>query len=89
MSQLRQLKKSKVNSSPSTLDPTLIKTWNRAYDHGFKQGVQQQRENDIENLAYLLEGLENIPGIGDKTATKIRLFLLNKFENWSGQNGTK
>ena len=89
MSQLRQMKKAKGKVGPSSLDPTLIKTWNRAYDHGFNAGVAQQRENDIENLVYLLEGLEKIPGIGDKTATKIRMFLLNKFENWSGKNGCK
>lgn len=84
-SALKQLKKAKGKTNPSPLNPLLMEAWNK----GFDQGVAQQRENDIENLVYLLEGLENIPGIGDKTATKIRMFLLNKFENWSGQNGTK
>jgi hypothetical protein len=75
----------KGKASPSPIDPVLMQAWRS----GFNQGVKQQRESDIKNLVDLLEGLENIPGIGDKTATKIRLFLLNKFENWSGQNGTK
>jgi nucleotidyltransferase/DNA polymerase involved in DNA repair len=67
--------------SPSPVDPTLMKAWNM----GFNQGVKQQRESDIENLVTLLEGLEDIPGIGDKTASKIRMFLLQKFKNWSEQ----
>jgi hypothetical protein len=79
----KAMKKGKF--SPSPIDPVLMKAWHS----GFAAGVKQQRESDIENLVNLLEGLEDIPGIGDKTATKIRLFLLNKFENWSGQNGTK
>jgi hypothetical protein len=69
----------KGKASPSPIDPILMKAWHS----GFAAGVQQQRESDIQNLVDLLEGLENIPGIGDKTATKIRMFLLNKFEKWS------
>jgi hypothetical protein len=73
------MKKGKV--SPSPIDPVLMQAWHS----GFNQGVKQQRESDIENLVELLEGLEDIPGIGDKTATKIRMFLLQKFKNWSEQ----
>jgi DNA uptake protein ComE-like DNA-binding protein len=77
MSGLKKLKKGTAAASP--LNPVLMQAWHA----GFNQGVKQQRESDIENLVNLLEGLEEIPGIGDKTATKIRMFLLNKFENWS------
>ena len=74
MGTLKNFKKGKANSSP--LDPHLMAAWNA----GFNQGVKQQRESDIENLVNLLEGLEDIKGVGDKTAEKLRMFFLNKFE---------
>jgi endonuclease III len=73
MGTLRKIKRGQVKPSP--LDPRIMEAWNG----GFKQGVKEQRESDIENLVNLLEGLEDIPGIGEKTATKLRMFFLDKF----------
>lgn len=76
-SALRQLKKGKVNPSP--VNPKLIEVWNKGFETGFCQGVKSQREKDIESTVTLLEGLENIPGIGEKTAWKIREHVMKQF----------
>lgn len=81
MGTLKKFEKRK--EKPSPLDPMLMESWQR----GFKQGVKQQREADINNLVNLLEGLEEIKGIGDKKAMEIRLFFLDKFDKWRGKDG--
>ncbi|WP_026572483.1 helix-hairpin-helix domain-containing protein [Bacillus sp. UNC438CL73TsuS30] len=71
---LRQLKK-KGKVKPSPIDPALMAAWH----NGFNQGVKQQLKSDMNTLAKLLEGLEEWPGIGEKTAGKIREHFLSKF----------
>jgi hypothetical protein len=53
----------------------VMQAWNR----GFSAGAREQRKSDIEHLVKILEGLEEIPGIGEKTAWKIREFFLQRF----------
>jgi ERCC4-type nuclease len=50
-----------------------------AYDRGFNEGAAEQRRLDIQSVAKLLEGLEDMPGIGEKTAWKIRELVMSKF----------
>lgn len=76
-SAIRQLKKGKV--TPSPVNPKLMEAWQKGYDRGFAEGVKAQREKDIESTVTLLEGLENISGIGEKTAWKIREHVMKKF----------
>lgn len=71
---LRQLKK-KERVKPSPIDPALMAAWH----NGFNAGVKQQRESDIESLVKILEDLEGIPSVGDKTAEKLRIYFLDKF----------
>lgn len=49
------------------------------FDRGFAAGAKEQLEFDIERLSNLLEGLEEWPGIGEKTALKIREHFMSKF----------
>jgi hypothetical protein len=72
-SKLRKLKREK--KAPSPFDTKLMEAWNR----GFASGAREQRKSDIEHLVKILEGLEVIPGIGEKTAWKIREFFLQRF----------
>jgi hypothetical protein len=72
-STLRKLKREKKPTSP--LDPKLMEAFNK----GFSAGAREQRKSDIEHLVKILEGLEEIPGIGEKTAWKVREFFLQKF----------
>ncbi|AVO22598.1 helix-hairpin-helix domain-containing protein [Aeribacillus composti] len=51
----------------------------QAWNKGFSAGAREQRKSDIEHLVKILEGLEEIPGIGEKTAWKIREFFLKQF----------
>jgi hypothetical protein len=51
----------------------------QAWNCGFSAGAREQRKSDIEHLVKILEGLEEIPGIGEKTAWKVREFFLQKF----------
>lgn len=51
-----------------------------AYNRGFNVGSKQQREADIKYLISLLENIEDIYGIGKKTASKIQNHVLEKFE---------
>lgn len=50
-----------------------------AYDRGFTDGAKQQREADINQLVSFLEKLETLPGIGEKTANRVRKFFLDEF----------
>jgi ERCC4-type nuclease len=74
-SKLRKLKREKKPTSP--FDPKLLEAFNR----GFSAGAREQRKSDIEHLVKILERLEEIPGIGEKTAWKVREFFLQKFES--------
>ncbi|EIJ79139.1 hypothetical protein PB1_16319 [Bacillus methanolicus PB1] len=70
---LRKIKREKKPASP--IDPKLMEAWNR----GFSAGAKEQRKSDIEHLVNILENLEEIPGIGEKTAWKVREFFLQRF----------
>lgn len=74
-SALKKLKKAKGKASPSPLDPMILEAWNR----GFNAGAKEQRESDINNLVKMLEGLETMPGIGMKTADKVRELIMKQF----------
>lgn len=50
-----------------------------AYERGYNAGALKQREMDVKFLAKLLVELEDFPGIGEKTADKIRTLILGKF----------
>lgn len=69
--------KKKVEGMPkaSPLDPQLMQAFNR----GFSAGSKQQRESDIGHLVKWLEQLEEVPGIGEKTASKVTRYFLEKF----------
>jgi hypothetical protein len=74
-SALRKMKREMVKPSPVNLK--LLEQL--AYDRGFNEGAAKQREIDIDSVVKLLVGLEDMPGIGDKTAWKIRELVMNKF----------
>ena len=60
-----RLKKERAKSpAPKPIDPGLIEANNR----GRAMGCKVQRETDIEQLVKVLQGIEEIPGIGEKTA---------------------
>ena len=49
------------------------------FNRGFTEGAKQQRESDIECMVDLLETLEELHGIGEITADKIRAMFLDRF----------
>ncbi|MDF2854210.1 MAG: hypothetical protein K0Q87_61 [Neobacillus sp.] len=49
------------------------------FNRGFSAGAKEQREKDIEQLVDLLETLEDLHGIGEITADKIREMFLSRF----------
>lgn len=51
-----------------------------AYTRGYEDGVTAQRKLDIQSVTNLLNGLEELPGIGLKTADKVRVLVLSKLE---------
>jgi hypothetical protein len=71
---LRKIKREREKIS-SPFHPEVMKAWNR----GFEAGAREQRRSDIEHLVKILEGLEDIPGVGEKTAWKVREFFLQRF----------
>lgn len=73
-SMLKKFKKGKGKASPS-LDPRIMEAYNQGYDAGAKE----QRLADIEHTVNFLENLESLPGIGVKTAEKIRDMFLKQF----------
>ena len=77
-STLRKLKREKQTSSPFHIE--VMAAWNK----GFAAGAREQRKSDIEHLVKILEGLEEIPGIGEKTAWKVREFFLKRFGSKEG-----
>lgn len=50
-----------------------------AFNKGYTAGAKEQRECDITHLVTTLENLEEVPGIGDKTAWKVREYFLQRF----------
>jgi hypothetical protein len=53
----------------------VMQAWNR----GFSAGAREQNKQDTELMLEWLGKLEEIPGIGEKTAWKVREFFLKQF----------
>ena len=64
---LRKIKREREKTT-SPFHPEVMAAWNR----GFEAGAKQQNELDTQLMLEWLGQLEDIPGIGPKTATKIR-----------------
>jgi len=77
MGQLRKIKR--ANQNPSTNKKVNKQMVQASWDLGYNTGAKEQRKSDIKYLFKILEELESIPGIGEKTAWKIRELFLNKF----------
>jgi len=78
---LRKIKREGEKIS-SPFQKEVMKAWNQ----GFSAGAKAQRKSDIEHLVKILEGLEEIPGIGEKRAWEIRRHFLNFFGNGRDRN---
>lgn len=78
-----KVNKGKGNSSPSSqkisYQLNLQLAESLIFNRGFTAGAKEQRETDIQQLVDLLETLEEIPGIGGKTAWKVREMFLSRF----------
>lgn len=68
---LRKIKREREKAS-SPFHPEIIAAWNR----GFEAGAKRQNELDTKLMLEWLGKLEEIPGIGGKTAWKIREHFL-------------
>jgi hypothetical protein len=77
MGTLRKIKRELQSKTPENLK--LLERL--AYERGWNAGALDQRKMDIKFLAKLLVELENYPGIGEKTADKVRHLILRKFGN--------
>lgn len=49
------------------------------FNRGFAAGAKEQREADINQLINILEMLEELHGIGEITADKIREMFMSQF----------
>ncbi|ANB62259.1 hypothetical protein [Anoxybacteroides amylolyticum] len=61
-------RKRERESSSSPFHPEIIAAWNK----GFEAGAKRQNELDTKIMLEWLKSLEEIAGIGPKTAQKIR-----------------
>lgn len=50
-----------------------------AFNKGYSAGAKEQRDSDIDHLVATLENLEQVPGIGEKTAWKVREYFMQRF----------
>lgn len=68
-------------------NPLLQKKWLEGYEQGKIDGVAQA----VSFFAAKFEGLENVPGIGEKTMQKIVNQLGHKYfsEKWKEKNNVK
>jgi hypothetical protein len=64
---LSKIKREREKAS-SPFHPEIMAAWNR----GFEAGAKRQNELDTQLMLEWLGKLEEIPGIGEKTAWKIR-----------------
>ena len=69
---LRKIKREREKIS-SPFHPDVMKAWNR----GFDAGAKRQNELDTKLMLEWLGKIEEIPGIGEKTAWKIREHFLD------------
>lgn len=76
---LKKLKRRKEERTPAP--PVNLKLLEQiAYNRGYDQGAMDQRKQDIQSVLNILDGLEDMPGIGKATANKIRYLVASKFE---------
>ncbi|ADU95305.1 hypothetical protein GYMC52_2939 [Geobacillus sp. Y412MC52] len=68
---LRKIKREREKFS-SPFYPDVMTAWNR----GFEAGAKQQNELDTKLMLEWLGRIEEIPGIGPKTAARIRMHWL-------------
>jgi hypothetical protein len=73
----KKINKGKNNSPSYQLNLQLAESL--IFNRGFKAGSKEQRETDIQQLINVLESLEEIPGIGEITANKIRELFMSQF----------
>ncbi len=74
---LRKMQRGKAPSPlrKEPLQAELMKSFNK----GVEAGAKHQRESDIVHLVKWLEQLEEVPGIGEKTASKVTRYFLENF----------
>jgi hypothetical protein len=75
---MNQLRKIKQGNKP-TIQLNLQLAESLIFDRGFNAGTKEQREKDIQMLVDILETLEELRGIGEITADKIRGMFLARF----------
>jgi hypothetical protein len=78
MGTLRKMKREQ-NPKKFTQQLNLELAESLIFNRGFDAGAKEQRESDIRCLVELLETLEELHGIGEKTADKIREMFLSRF----------
>ncbi|KMY49211.1 hypothetical protein [Peribacillus loiseleuriae] len=72
------LKQQKV----SPFNPDIMTAFNR----GYAAGAKQQQESDADKFVKLLENLETVPGIDEKTAAKIAKYFMQQFDEREGSD---
>lgn len=78
-SALRKMKRSINNQTPAA--PINLKLLDQlAYNRGYDEGTKAQRAADIKFVVSLLEDLEKLPGVGEKTAHKVRYLIASQLE---------
>ncbi|MGE8207729.1 hypothetical protein ACQKP0_24985 [Heyndrickxia sp. NPDC080065] len=77
---LQQLKRQGRNK-PSLSNAQMKRIFDSkdSFNAGFDAGAKRQREADIKYLVKIFEDLETVPGIGKKTAGKVREYFNERF----------
>jgi hypothetical protein len=83
MGSLRKMKRDMGKGNPSLMNLKLLEQI--AYDRGYECGAAEQRKLDIQSVTNLLNGLEELPGIGAVTANKIRYLVASRLERMEGE----
>jgi hypothetical protein len=78
---LRKIKREREKTT-SPFHPDVMAAWNR----GFEAGAKRQNELDTQLMLEWLGKLEEIPGIGPKTAARIREHFLDFMKEKREQN---
>lgn len=78
---LRKIKHEREKTT-SPFHPEVMKAWNR----GFEAGAKRQNELDTQLMLEWLGKIEEIPGIGEKIARKIREHFLDFMKEKRGWN---
>lgn len=79
MSSIRKMKRDMAKGKPSPVNIKLLEQL--SYDRGYNEGAADQRKLDIESVVKILDGLEEMPGIGKATANKIRYLVSSKLQS--------